>query len=1010
MEVLTPAAVKMQQHEGADVTQSQEQLGEREQVLKGAEPTGDPFQLSDMGVQHQGVTESDGLEYSELLEANMPFPAHHINSEGVDGFDPMISFLRPREDGEILYHTHGDDHTGQMTFGIEGRGVDKGYQAESNKDRSLLQPYKPDWVRDQILHPVLGLNDPMGSSGGVDINKRRSSPRSSRSSSGTFDQLSPCHGNPRSPRARTSMLPCSPSDSPLTESRQAVTYHSVNYGSDHTGSRPNLPPHDDSNICETPAKRRRQESSPCFNLKTEHTEHSGAEQRGCGSVKLDTDQWRCVSEEPTVSPQSHRLDHSHSQPMKSEKSADISRKDVAEINTTNGIVTSSSHRNDDHHNVVQPRESQCGGVETSKGVGGNVSNGMNGLDGGPFAQYHEQMVAQALRQHELDFEDQLHLQLPHAASHSRLQLHEEGDPDQREDGGYHDDHSQLPGDFKDDSFHRGQPQFLVHRGGNQDSLSSPSTQASLRRQSEDPQVFEDALGDRSRQMGMFGGDQGSLHKFQSWSVVPGSEVGFAPLEHQFHQSMGHRHHQLQRLTEGGRASGGEPHSPLHSAAGVHGGAQLTQGEHGQRHTQHPHTGQQVIQQRQAQHPHQGQHSMHPSGAFSPTASLNVDAVLNDQGGQGHLTPGGHRHGLMQGAGGQLDHQFLSQMEGALDGRGGTSFCRPGTHMGEVPMGDDDFDADGFQGEDGHWVRRPIVEESTLNELCEITVLNNNERFASLIVDYQDGISFPLGEGGRELLRACLNAKGCKGRQLQGASVPQLLSLARDWGMWNIALRIKVERATGELCSKHEAFVNFKAMQSQLRKYMKREQMSIERDETGQIRTIHYEEQKYLTLGKEGREKLRAQLRRMHDKDSQKMDDLLDANQFKYSELRNATVPQLLKMAHICCMWEEVIQAVRDQEQKRDNRHSIKHHKGEFSLSLSPPIGAGSKQQPMMSPHPHHLHPHHQPYLSHNDLSAGLHLGGSVGHRSPSTIQEGDLGISPSTAASLIYGSRFSYSV
>lgn len=48
------------------------------------------------------------------------------------------------------------------------------------------------------------------------------------------------------------------------------------------------------------------------------------------------------------------------------------------------------------------------------------------------------------------------------------------------------------------------------------------------------------------------------------------------------------------------------------------------------------------------------------------------------------------------------------------------------------------------------------------------------------MDYKEGVNFPLGEGGRELLRACLNTKGCKGRRLQGASVPVLLKLAKDW--------------------------------------------------------------------------------------------------------------------------------------------------------------------------------------------------------------------------------------
>eukprot|EP00918_Siedleckia_nematoides_P053931 GHVU01117854.1.p1 GENE.GHVU01117854.1~~GHVU01117854.1.p1 ORF type:complete len:711 (+),score=53.28 GHVU01117854.1:1820-3952(+) len=178
--------------------------------------------------------------------------------------------------------------------------------------------------------------------------------------------------------------------------------------------------------------------------------------------------------------------------------------------------------------------------------------------------------------------------------------------------------------------------------------------------------------------------------------------------------------------------------------------------------------------------------------------------------------------------------------------------------------------DGFHGEDGVYYRRPEVDETTLSLLCDVTEMNQTERYSRLMVDYADGVSFPLGEGGRELLRACLNTKGCKGRQLQGASVPQLLYLAREWGLWNVAVRIKVERATGELCSKHQAFVQFKAMQSQFRKYFKREPMSTERDTNGKIVNIEFDQDKYLTLGKDGREKLRALLRRMHDSDCQRM--------------------------------------------------------------------------------------------------------------------------------------------
>eukprot|EP01071_Lankesteria_metandrocarpae_P002594 Lankesteria_metandrocarpae@DN2432_c0_g1_i1.p1 len=261
--------------------------------------------------------------------------------------------------------------------------------------------------------------------------------------------------------------------------------------------------------------------------------------------------------------------------------------------------------------------------------------------------------------------------------------------------------------------------------------------------------------------------------------------------------------------------------------------------------------------------------------------------------------------------------------------------------------------EGFEGEDGVFYKRPDVDDATIGELCDITPLHRSERFSKLIVDFEEGISFPLGEGGRELLRACLNAKGCKGRQLQGASVPMLLQLARDWGLWNVAVRIKVERATGELSPNHEAFVKFKAMQSQLRKYLKREHMITERDDSGKITDIHFEEMKYLTLGKDGREKLRAQLRRMHDKDPQRMDELLERSNFKYSELRNATVPQLLKMAHICGMWDEVVNACRQQEQKRDE----KTVRRDFHFVGAAAAAASSVAPPCHTPL-HHQHHHH----------------------------------------------------
>lgn len=212
--------------------------------------------------------------------------------------------------------------------------------------------------------------------------------------------------------------------------------------------------------------------------------------------------------------------------------------------------------------------------------------------------------------------------------------------------------------------------------------------------------------------------------------------------------------------------------------------------------------------------------------------------------------------------------------------------------------------------------RPGLNEAILTQLNDLSAFKD-EKYRKLMADYSENISFPLGEGGRELLRACLNVRGCKGRKLQGASVPTLLKLAKVWDLWNIALRIKVERTTGELCPEHEAFVRFKASQSQMRKYIKKEYMVTERDKCGKISRIVYDENRKITLGKEGREALRSQLRRLHDKHAHEMDKLLERRGLKYSELRNATVQQLAHMAYICNLWPQVEHACRKQEEKRD---------------------------------------------------------------------------------------------
>ncbi|EZG84063.1 hypothetical protein GNI_013380 [Gregarina niphandrodes] len=251
------------------------------------------------------------------------------------------------------------------------------------------------------------------------------------------------------------------------------------------------------------------------------------------------------------------------------------------------------------------------------------------------------------------------------------------------------------------------------------------------------------------------------------------------------------------------------------------------------------------------------------------------------------------------------------------------------------------DEGAFLKEDSQVVNRPELTEEMVVELNDISQFRKDDRFARFIVPYQDKVSFPLGEGGRELLRACLNVKGCKGRQLQGASVPVLLQLAYQWDLWDVALRIKVERQTGQLSPAHEAFVRFKATQSQLRKYVRKEYMVTERDPTGKISRILYDENRKIKLGKDGREALRAKLRRLHDKHATRMDELLAKHGFKYSELRNATVQQLSRMAFVCNLWDQVVSACRSQEEKRDGKGSVKKR---LEGDVSPSEGGSSSGQ------------------------------------------------------------------
>jgi len=232
--------------------------------------------------------------------------------------------------------------------------------------------------------------------------------------------------------------------------------------------------------------------------------------------------------------------------------------------------------------------------------------------------------------------------------------------------------------------------------------------------------------------------------------------------------------------------------------------------------------------------------------------------------------------------------------------------------------------------------RPVLSSVVVDRLNNLTDVVLPEEVSDIIVQYTEGISFALGEGGRELLRACLNAKGCKGKELQGAAVPALLKLAHERDIWNVALRIRAERASGKYSPDHEAFIRFKASQSQQRKNVKKEYMRTERDpESGLIDNIVFDGRKKITLGKEGREILRQLLRQLHHQQPEEVDKKLEQYGFRYSELRNATVQQLVQMAHVCGLWTNVIKACREQEAARSRKKKKGDDSNDSEPSFSP---------------------------------------------------------------------------
>lgn len=113
---------------------------------------------------------------------------------------------------------------------------------------------------------------------------------------------------------------------------------------------------------------------------------------------------------------------------------------------------------------------------------------------------------------------------------------------------------------------------------------------------------------------------------------------------------------------------------------------------------------------------------------------------------------------------------------------------------------------------GASVMDPLVEEELLenpHRLNPVEYMNSLQDFPQDLIRrlprFHPGISLSLGEGGRDLVRKYLKISGYRGRPLHATSIPELLSLAHDFGLWYCACRVHFEHRKLLPMSKAHAF-------------------------------------------------------------------------------------------------------------------------------------------------------------------------------------------------------------
>ncbi|KAF7456216.1 hypothetical protein HWI79_3261 [Cryptosporidium felis] len=196
-----------------------------------------------------------------------------------------------------------------------------------------------------------------------------------------------------------------------------------------------------------------------------------------------------------------------------------------------------------------------------------------------------------------------------------------------------------------------------------------------------------------------------------------------------------------------------------------------------------------------------------------------------------------------------------------------------------------------------------------------------------IPKYYEGIKISLGEAGREILRCYINQRGIRGKFMSSSNLQQLLRVAHQCGLWNAAVRLHLE-FIGEIpmTASHAEMRKYKSLQTKRRLSKRISVLSkfgapVVRRADGE-ETIEYRDGMKLSLGVDGRKLLLKRIRETRSSRENEINNLFSKYGLKYSQLRNATIHELCRMAYVCGLWEEAVKLHFQHIRKKAHENTV----------------------------------------------------------------------------------------